>query len=247
MFTDSQQLRLSSGRDLPGNQPEPCCKLSAFGECGAVADRCHHRRSCERPDTRHSQKPFARSILVRDSTDFAVELFDIDFDLTPFADKHPEQPEEGPGEPVLRFCQYSGEFVQQMLPPGAHHQTPLQKKRTELIDHARPALDQPISYTMNRLEIQLICRFYRNESHSWALHRFRNRLSIDIIVFLRFNEWPDELGRNQAQFVPECRYFPREMVRAAARFHADQAGRRIRQQRYQLSSGRRFFSVTEPR
>src|SRR5215831_16807151 len=80
LFTNSQQLRLSPGGDLSGNKTEPCCKLSAFGECSAVSDCRHHRRSRERPDAGHSQEAFARRICISDSIDLTIELIDVGLD-----------------------------------------------------------------------------------------------------------------------------------------------------------------------
>src|SRR6187431_1444386 len=65
------QDRSVAGRHLPRNEPQPCGEVSAFGECIARTDRCHHRAGDDRPDARYTHQPLAAGLLACDGFDLA--------------------------------------------------------------------------------------------------------------------------------------------------------------------------------
>jgi hypothetical protein len=63
-----------------------------------------------------------------------------------------------------------------------------------------------------------------NEAHIGTAHRFADRFGICGVVLVRLDVRFDELRGHQLYGMPERFQLPRPVMRAAARFHADQAG-----------------------
>ena len=77
---------------------------------------------------------------------------------------------------------------------------------------------------MHRQHGLLLDVLYRHIAHVGSAHRFTNRLGIRNVVLVRLHVRLHELRRHQLDRVPAPLKFSRPIVRAAAGFHADQAG-----------------------
>jgi hypothetical protein len=83
---------------------------------------------------------------------------------------------------------------------------------------------------MQDLQVQLRLALERDEPHGWSCRGFGNRLRIAVIGLLRLDVGLDVLGRHQPDRVALCSERATEEVRAAARFHRDDAGRQARRE-----------------
>jgi hypothetical protein len=66
-----------------------------------------------------------------------------------------------------------------------------------MVDHRRSTSDQPITNTMDRLQVQLIIRLDRNKTHVLALDGLGDRLRIDEVVLVRLHKRLHELSCDQ--------------------------------------------------
>src|SRR4029077_9590496 len=73
----------------------------------------------------------------------------------------------------------------------------LQQEGSQLVDYGRSTGDKPVAYTMHRLEIKLVVRLDRNETHVLPVYRLGDGFGIEEVVLVRLHEWLHELGRNQ--------------------------------------------------
>ena len=94
---------------------------------------------------------------------------------------------------------------------------------------------------MYRLNIQLIFRLDRDESHRGTLHSFRDRLSISIVILLRLDIRLYKLCWDQPDMMAEADQLPANVVAPTTRFHADEARRRIHEKFQQLRPGEPFL------
>ena len=89
---------------------------------------------------------------------------------------------------------------------------------------------------MQSLQVELIFRLDRHETHVLALHRLGNRFRIAVVVLVRLDERPHKLRRNQSHLVPLFAQRSPQKVRPHTGFHPHQAGRQIRRVGQQLLS-----------
>ena len=121
--------------------------------------------------------------------------------------------------------------VWQLLPQETralpHGNAVLQKKATELIDHRCPIPDQARAHTVKCLQVQLIVGLYRNAACRWALHGFRNCVSIPEVVLVAL---PKRFGisrRHLFDFVAKRKQIPGHVVSSHAGFDPDEAWRYV--------------------
>ena len=67
--------------------------------------------------------------------------------------------------------------------PGEGQAT-LEQEGSELVDHGGSSRDQPISNTVDGLQIQLVIGLNGNKAHVLALHGFGDRLGIHKVVLV---------------------------------------------------------------
>ena len=79
---------------------------------------------------------------------------------------------------------------------GEDHAT-LEQEGSQLVDYGCSTGDKPVAHTMHRLEIKLVVRLDRNETHVLPVYRLGNGFGIEEVVLVRLHEWLHELGRNQ--------------------------------------------------
>src|SRR6185437_11953870 len=125
-----------------------------------------------------------------------------------------------------------------MLSSSPESNAALKKKGSKLIDDAGSSLNEAISDTMNRLQIELIGSLDGYEPHCRTLNSFGDCLSVDVIVLLRFHKRSYELCRDKPQIMAIRNCFSRDMVSAAARLHANETRRSVRQKSEKLGPGK---------
>jgi hypothetical protein len=65
-----------------------------------------------------------------------------------------------------------------------HRNSTLQQEGADLIDDTGALTDQSLAHPMQRLKVKLLGALGGDELHGRALHRFRDRLGIAIVIFL---------------------------------------------------------------
>lgn len=89
---------------------------------------------------------------------------------------------------------------------------------------------------MLRLQVELVLGFGRDELHGRTLHGLGNRLGVAVIVLVALEKSLHISGRHQPCVMAHSNELAREMVRAAAGLHANEARRRIRELRVELAT-----------
>jgi hypothetical protein len=67
-----------------------------------------------------------------------------------------------------------------------HGNATLQQEGADLIDDAGALTDQPLTHTVERLQVELLGGLGRHELHRWALHRLGDRLGVAEVSFCPF-------------------------------------------------------------
>jgi len=98
----------------------------------------------------------------------------------------------------------------------------------------RACLDEALAGTMHRQDRLLLAVLDGHEAHSGPAHRFADRFGICRVILVRLDVRFHELRGHQLYGMPERFQLPRPMRRAAARLHADQAGRPVSEERRHL-------------
>ncbi len=112
----------------------------------------------------------------------------------------------------------------------------LQQEGANLIDDAGALADQPLTYAMQCLQVELIRGLRGHELHRRPLHRLGNRLSVTEVILLSLRIRPHVLRRHQPCIVPQRLELATEMMRTDAGFHADQARRHVGKSRLHLAA-----------
>ena len=103
-----------------------------------------------------------------------------------------------------------------------------QQEGTPLVNHGCAACDRPVPNPMDRLQIKLVVRLDRNESHVLSTNRFRDGFVTNEVVLVRLHERLHELRRNQLNVVTLLSQNTAQKVRSRAGFQTDQGGRHVR-------------------
>src|SRR5262249_35575494 len=105
--------------------------------------------------------------------------------------------------------------------PLPNRNAPLQEEGAHLIDDAGALADQPLAYSMQGLQVELIGGLRCYELHRRSLHRLGNRFCIAKVILLTFGIRPNVLRWHQPGIVAE-RFKPAtEMMRTDTGLHAD--------------------------
>ena len=108
-----------------------------------------------------------------------------------------------------------------------HRNAALQQESADLIDDAGALADQPLTHTVQCLQVELIGSLRRDELHRWTLHRLGDRLRIAEVVLLSFRVGTNVLRRHQPGIVAKRLELATEVMRTDTGLHADQAGRHV--------------------
>ena len=73
-----------------------------------------------------------------------------------------------------------------------------------MIDDAGALADQSLANTMQRLQVELLCRLRRHELHRWALYRLGDRLRVAEVVLLSLWSRAALFRRHQSGIVDKC-------------------------------------------
>ena len=87
-----------------------------------------------------------------------------------------------------RLGQDGGQLGAQELQALPHRDAALQQEGADLIDDASALTDQSPAHAVWRLQIELVDGLGRDELHRRALHRFRDRFRIAIVIVLTFRQ-----------------------------------------------------------
>src|SRR5262249_9804796 len=95
----------------------------------------------------------------------------------------------------------------------------------DLIDDAGALTDQPLTHTVERLQVELLGGLGRDELHRRALHRLGGRLGVPEVILLPPRAGAHIFGWHQPSVVTNrCKIAP-PMGRAGAGLHADETPR----------------------
>jgi hypothetical protein len=102
------------------------------------------------------------------------------------------------------------------------HQAALQQERSQLVDYGRSSRDETIAHTMDGLQVQLVVRLDRDETHVLPADSLRDGLGIEEVVLVRLHERPHELSRDQLHIMALLSQGTAEEVSPRTRFHTNQ-------------------------
>src|SRR3954453_22637333 len=183
-FADPEEFGFTTGRILLRYKSEPRRELSTLTKCGAIADSSNHCCRAERTNAGDCEQTLTSIVSFGDCFNFVTHLLDTFIDLVPFFDQLLKQVVHPSRHAFLGYNQQRGDLTPQCLPPCSRGNAAFEQECTELVDQTCSPLDQPVTYPMQRLNIQLILSLNRNEPHRWPLNCFRNRFGIGVIVLL---------------------------------------------------------------
>ena len=112
----------------------------------------------------------------------------------------------------------------------------LRQQSSNLIGLRGARLDESLPGPMQRQHGLLLGVLDRHEAHVRPAHRLTDGFGIGHVVLVRLDIGLDELRGHQLHGVPERLQLPRPVMRAAARFHADQARRQVGEERHYLGA-----------
>jgi hypothetical protein len=118
-----------------------------------------------------------------------------------------------------------------------HRDATLDQETADLIDYAGPLAHKARADAMESEQVHLFRRLDRHKVHGRPLHRFRDRLSIAIVVLVTFEERLHVLRRDQTHIVADRCKLPADVMGARAGLHADQAARNIGKTASKLTTG----------
>src|SRR6266566_8948516 len=202
----------------------------------ACADCRYHRAGDDRPDTGYADQPFATRVpacdgfdLFRQTLDALVEPAPVSCQIFDHAHHAWRQSVGGCGENAWQLVAKEA----QSLP---NSDATFQQKGADLVDDAGALADQPLSYAVHRLKVQLVGGLGRDELHRRSLHRFGDGLGVTEVVLLSFRIGPNVPRRHQPRIVAELLEPAAEMMCADAGFHADQTWWHIREPSFHLAA-----------
>src|SRR5262249_35276644 len=132
----------------------------------------------------------------------------------------------------VRLARIVGNSARRKFSPCRTANSTLQQEGADLIDDAGAPTDRSLAHPMQRLKVELLGGLGRDELHRRALHRFRDRLGIAIVVLFTFAIF----RRHQPGVMAKRLKVATEMMRADAGFHPDQAWPYIGEPRFDLAA-----------
>src|ERR1035441_2292361 len=145
------ELRLTTGRTLVRQQPQPGGELSSLAEGCAVADRRYDRGCNQRSDSWDLTQSATRIIARSNPFHFAVHFVDLYFQILPLTPQHGNQVPHPRGEVLVDVFKHLGYGFPQSARLLGEHDTPLQQEPTNLVDESSSARDEPLTHAMQRL------------------------------------------------------------------------------------------------
>src|SRR5262252_203342 len=124
----------------------------------------------------------------------------------------------------------------QPVEPLPHRDAVLQEKAADLIDDRGSLPHQAVAHTMQRLQIELFVRFWRDAPRRGTLHGFSDRMRVSKVVFVSL---PERLGvdrRHLPHVVAEGEQLTGHIVCSHACLYPDQAWRHIREPRHNFGA-----------
>ena len=117
------------------------------------------------------------------------------------------------------------------------------QQATDLVGLGRALPDEFAANAVQGLHVLLCGALDGHKAHGRAPDGFADRFGIVGVVLLALDVGFDELRRDQLDRVPQLAQFARPVMRAGARFHADQAGGLLRKIAAQLSPRERSLDL----
>ena len=118
----------------------------------------------------------------------------------------------------------------------AHRDATFQHEGADLVDDARALRNQPLTNTMQRLQVELVSCLGGDELHCWPLHSLGDRLGIVEIVLLPLRIGPQVLCRHQSGVMAETGELAGKVMRANTGLDAKQAGWHVAEPRLKLTA-----------
>ena len=98
------------------------------------------------------------------------------------------------------------------------------------------AADQPLTHTVQRLQVELLSSLRSDELHRRALHRLGDRFSVAEVILLSLAVRPHVFRRHQPGIVTKRLEPTAQMMCTDAGFHPDQARRHVGEPRFHLAA-----------
>src|SRR6266513_168448 len=212
---------------LLGYQPQPGAEAASLLKAGAIANRRHHRARGDRADPRYAAQALTAVVLLRQSFDLGRYGCNALVQAVPVLCQVDDKANYPWREHSSVRAQDFGQLLAQGYCALPHRDAALDEEAADLIDHTCPLANEARAHTMQRQQVHLLRRLDRHKVHGWALHGFRDRLGIAVVVLVSFEERLDVLRRHQPHVVAERRQPPADVMRTSARLHTDKAAGNI--------------------
>src|SRR5262249_15943608 len=121
--------------------------------------------------------------------------------------------------------------------PFGDHDPILVQQPVHFIHQRCPLAYEPLAHAMEGLDILLLDVLDRHKAHGGPRHRFRDRLGIAAVIFVRLDIRLHELGRHELDLVAMCAEAARPVMRAATGFDADTHRGQLRDTGHQVMPG----------
>jgi hypothetical protein len=220
-LADPSQSRLPTHGVLLGHQPSPGGELAAILEYPDMAYRRDQRHRCDRADPwdRH------QTLTLRMRLGQAFELLLVIGDLLLSGDTRLNQlPKHLPAhsrERVLLGLERLHHGLMARRHPCGNHDPLFVHQSVHVIDQGCPLAHEPLTHSVQGLEIWLVDVLGWDNTHGRARHRFSDGLGITPIVLVRLDTWRDELGRHALDLVAMLTDTSGPVMRPATGFSPD--------------------------
>lgn len=166
--------------------------------------------------------------------DFPFQLAHLSIHFLQVLSQPLQEHTELAGQAILAVFQNPRQPLSDMTNSLRDHDAILAEQPTNLVGLRRAGLNEALARPVQRQHTLLRSRLDRHEAHVGPGHRFADPLGVSHIVLVRLDVGFDELRGHQLYRVAQRLQLPGPIVRAAARFHADQARWQIGEKRSHL-------------
>ena len=240
-LADAQQGGLAAGGVLPGHKSQPGRELPSVLERPGIADGSHERGRTQGADAGDLRKLAARFIVSVPVFDLGLELGDKPVQLPEVIQENGDELPEHPGQLVLGILQDQRHLLGDVTDPLGYDQSVLGQEAPDLVGLGGTRLHEPLARAVQRQYRLLLDRLHGHEPHVGPADGFADRLRIGAVVLVGLHVRLHELRRDELHGVTEGLQLARPVVRAAAGFHADEAGREVREEQRELGAFELFL------
>src|SRR5215510_14363714 len=215
-------------------QPQPGGQLPAILERAGIADGGDQRRRTSGPDPRNGHQPLTLGMRRGQGFELLLVIGQLLLQGGKLLNQLPKHLLAQGRELVLCGFQLADHGLPELRHPFGHHNPILVQQSVHFIHQGRPRAYESLAHAMERLDILLVDVLDRHKAHGRTRHRFRDRLGIAAVVFIRLDVRLDELRCHELHLVAIRPEASRPVMRAPTGFYADAYRRQLRYKGHQV-------------